>query len=349
MKWKLVLGLVLSALFLWLASRGVRWPEIRQILAGARFWLLVPIVALTMLAYLIRAWRWHFLLIGVGRIPISALWSSIMVGFMGNNILPARLGELLRAHSLGRNAGVSRSAALASVVVERILDIAVLLLIFGLFLVLHRLPPGIGKWGGIVLALAAPILAFLIVFELKPEAVWGLLERFLPARLRPPLRKVAMNFRDGLRVLRQPVPLLAGMLLSVLMWAVLVVVVILTLAALRLTTAIDAAAVVLVVMALGTMIPAAPGYIGTLQAAGTLALVQYGVPQAAAFSFTVLYHAGQWLPVTVIGLIVFMRENLSLRRLGDLSAAVDGPDPEPGRPGRHSGETRGQPIEKRGR
>jgi hypothetical protein len=325
MKWKLVLGLALSALFLWLASRGIRWPEVWRILSGARYWLMVPVVVLTMLAYLVRAWRWQFLLIGVGHIPLRSLWSSIMIGFMGNNILPARLGELLRAYSLGRSSGVSRSAALASVVVERILDIGVLLLVFGGVFALGRLPPGIGRWGGILLVPATPVVAFLVLFELRPEPVWGLVERFLPRRLRPRFRTIAMNFRDGLRVLRHPVPLLAGIGLSILMWGILVGVVMLCLAALSLTTAPDAAVVVLVVMAIGTMVPAAPGYVGTLQAAGTLALVQYSVPQSSAFSFTVLYHAGQWLPVTVVGLVYFMRQNLSLRRLGDLAAVGEDP------------------------
>jgi uncharacterized protein (TIRG00374 family) len=325
MKWKLILGLALSALFLWLASRDVPWQEVWQILSGARYWLMVPVVALTMLAYLVRAWRWQFLLVGVGHISLRSLWSSIMIGFMGNNILPARLGELLRAHSLGRSAGVSRSAALASVVVERVLDIGVLLLVFGGVFALGLLPPGIGRWGGILMMLAVPLVAFLVLFELRPEPVWGLVERFLPRRLRPRLRAIAMNFRDGLRVLRHPVPLLAGIALSILMWGILVAVVMLSLAALSLTTAPDAAVVVLVVMAIGTMVPAAPGYLGTLQVAGTLALVQYGVPKSSAFSFTVLYHAGQWLPVTVVGLFHFMRQNLSLRRLGDLAAVKDGP------------------------
>jgi glycosyltransferase 2 family protein len=323
MRWKLALGLALSAFFLWLASRGIRWPEVWQILSGAHYWLMVPVVALTMVAYLVRTWRWQFLLVGVGHVPLRALWSSVMIGFMGNNLLPARLGELLRAYSLGRSCGVSRSAALASVVVERILDIGVLLLVFGIVFAMGRLPSGIGRWGGILLVLAAPVLAFLVLFEWRSEPVWGLVERILPGRLRPRLRAIAMNFREGLRVLRHPKPLLAGIGLSLLMWGILVVVVMLSLAALSLTTAPDAAVVVLVVMAIGTMVPAAPGYVGTLQAAGTLALVQYGVPQSSAFSFTVLYHAGQWLPVTVVGLFHFMRQNLSLRRLGDLTTTRD--------------------------
>ncbi len=333
MRWQLGLGLVLSGLFLWLASRGIHWPEVWRILSGARYWLMIPVVVLTMLAYLVRAWRWRFLLVGVGPIPLRLLWSSVMIGFMGNNILPARLGELLRAYSLGMGCGVSRTTALGSVVVERFLDIGVLLLVFGIVFVGGRLPPGIGRWGGTLLALAVPALALLVWFELRPEPVWKVVEVLLPKPLRPRLRGIAMRFRDGLRVLRRPVPLLAGIGLSVLMWGILVGVVLLTLAALSLTTEVDAAVVVLVVMAIGTMIPAAPGYVGTLQAAGTLALVQYRVTQSSAFSFTVLYHAGQWLPVTVVGLWYFMRQNLSLRRLSEVAGpSEDPPVPPEGAP-----------------
>ena len=176
-----------------------------------------------MLAYLVRAWRWQFLLIGVGHIPLRSLWSSIMIGFMGNNILPARLGELLRAYSLGRSAGVSRSAALASVVVERILDIGVLLLIFGTVFVhgpaspgdrpLGRDPAGAGRSGG---------RSFSSCSSFARSRSGGWWSGSCPDGCGRGCGAIAMNFRDGLRVLRHPVPLLAGIGLSILMWGILV-------------------------------------------------------------------------------------------------------------------------------
>jgi len=323
-KWKLALGLALSALFLWLAVRGAPLREVAATLAAARYWLMVPVIVLTMLAYFVRAWRWQYLLAGVRRIPLGPLWASVMIGFMGNNVLPARLGELLRAHSLGRAAGVSRSACLASIVVERFFDILVLLAIFGVILITRGLPSDVRAWGGILLALVAPVLLLFVLFELRPEPFLRLVDRFLPARLSPRVRQAALNFRDGLGSFRRPAPLLWSLALSLVMWGLLVGVSLLTLEAVGLQLPPDAAVVVLVVMAIGTMIPAAPGYIGTLQYAGTLALLPYGVEKSAALSFTVLYHAGQWLPVTAVGLVYFMRENMSLSRIGDLRSAPPG-------------------------
>ncbi len=318
MKGKLALSLALSAFFLWLAIRGANLREVATVLAGARWSLLAPIVALTMLAYFVRAWRWRYLLAGVRPVGLGPLWSSIMIGFMGNNVLPARLGELLRAHSLGRSAGVSRSACLASIVVERFFDIFVLLAVFGLILWRRGLPPDVRAWGAILLILAAPLLALFAWFELRPEPFLRLADRVLPPRHRARVRAAALNFRDGLATFRRPGPIVLALVLSFFMWGCLVLVVLLSLAALGLSLPSDAAVVVLVLMAIGTMIPAAPGYIGTLQYAGTIALLQYGVERNAALSFTILYHAGQWFPVTAVGLVYFLRENVSLARLGEL-------------------------------
>jgi uncharacterized protein (TIRG00374 family) len=306
------------------------------VLASARYWIMIPVIALTMMAYLIRSWRWRYLLYGVKPIRLGPLWASVMIGFMGNNLLPARLGELLRAHSLGRSAGVSRSACLASIVVERFLDIFVLLIVFGVILLLRGLPPDIRSWGAILLALAGPLLLLFVLFELRPGPFLALADRVLPARLRPTVRQAAMNFREGLASLRRPVPLLWAVCFSFLMWACLVAVVLLTLQTLSLRLPIDASIVVLVIMAIGTMIPAAPGYIGTLQYAGTLALLQYGVEKSTALSFTLVYHAGQWFPVTAVGIVYFMRENLSLKRLGEIPDSRRGAELPIGNPSSRS-------------
>ncbi len=324
MKWKLPLGLALSALFLWLAFRQARLGEVAQALLTARYWLMAPVLVLTILAFAVRAWRWRFLLAGVRVISFWPLFSSTMIGFMGNNVLPVRLGELLRAHSIGVSTGVSRSAALASVVVERIFDIYVLLAMFGGILLLRGLPPDIRWWGAILLILVVPVLAVLIAYRARPEPMERLLRRFSPERIRPAVLRGAANFRLGLGALTEARAVVWVLFCSLLMWAFLSVAVYLCFVALNLHLSPDAAVVVLVIMAIGTMIPSAPGYIGTLQYAGTLALLQYGVERPLALSFTLLYHASQWIPVTGLGLILFLRERLSL---GQISRLADSGEP----------------------
>jgi uncharacterized membrane protein YbhN (UPF0104 family) len=189
---------------------------------------------------------------------------------------------------------------------------------------------------------AGPLLLLFVFFEFRPGPFLAAADRLLPPSVRPKVRHAAMNFRDGLGTFRRPAPIFWALVYSVLMWACLVAVVLLTLEALQLPLPAEAGVVVLVVMAIGTMIPAAPGYIGTLQYAGMLALLQYGVERSSALSFTLLYHAGQWLPVTAVGLFYFMRQNLSLRLAempdpgggADLPMGDAGPRSGPGEGGR---------------
>ena len=321
MRWKLLLGTLLSVFFLWLAFRQARLDEILHALASARYWLVLPVVVLTMVAYAVRAWRWRFLLEGVRTISFGPLFASIMIGFMGNNLLPARLGELLRAHSLGRSTGVSRATALASIVLERIFDIFVLLVLFAAILLLRGLPQDVRSWGLTLLVLAAPVLIALILFEAYPGPVLRLVGALLPKRMRERVFSVAMKFRHGLGVLRSPRQLIFALVLSFVMWGCIYCMVTLSLLAFDLQLPPEAGAVVMVVIAIGTMLPSAPGYVGTLQYAGTLALIPYGVDRSVALSFTLLYHATQWFPVNVAGVICLLRENISLRQL---SSAPEG-------------------------
>ncbi len=327
MKRKLLPGLLLSALFLWLAFRSADLQTIAEELMGARYVFMIPAVALTMLSFAARALRWRYLIAAEPRLPFAPLFSSIMIGFMANNLLPARLGELLRANSLGSTTHVSRSGALASIVVERVFDAFILLGMFGVIVVFRGLPEDIQAWGWILLAISISALGLLAAYEAAPGPIMRLLERILPRRLAPVVMRVAANFHGGLTVIRKPMNLIKALACSLGVWASLVWVVVSCLNAVSIhTVPLHGVVVVLVIMAIGTMIPSAPGFIGTLQYAGVLALSQFGVERDLALSFTVLYHLSQWLPVNCVGIVFFMREQISLRKLADLRCSGLGPE-----------------------
>jgi uncharacterized protein (TIRG00374 family) len=326
MRWKLVVGLLLSGAFLYLAFRGARFAEIAAALRSANYLWMIPMVALTLFAFALRAWRWRYLLAGVHPVPFGPLFSSTMIGFMGNNLLPARLGELLRVYSIGHAAGISRSAALGSIVLERILDIFVLLLLFATVLVSGRLPGEVRGWGGYLLGVSTPILIGLILFRVRANLFLSLIRRFAPAVFRDRLLHIAANFREGLSAMSRSRELLLSIGLSLVMWNCLVGVVVCTFRSMGLVLPPAAGVVVLVIMAIGTMLPSAPGFIGTLQYAGTLALLQYGVDRSVALSFTLIYHASQWFPVTLIGLVFFFQQQLTLRQLERVARSGSGQD-----------------------
>jgi len=131
-RWRWLIGIVVSVFFLWVAFRQVSdVGHLAEALGSANYLWLAPAVALYLLGLLVRSLRWHILLLPIARIPTASLFGILSIGFLVNNVLPARLGEIARAILVGRRHGISRSAALATIVVERIFDGVVMLLFLG--------------------------------------------------------------------------------------------------------------------------------------------------------------------------------------------------------------------------
>src|SRR5512146_3018128 len=126
-KWQFWLGVLISIVFIWLALRGLRLNEFWDAVKQAKYIWLIPGIAVYFVGVWVRAWRWHYLLGPIKKIPTRTMFPITTIGYMGNNIYRARAGEVLRAVILKRKEGVSVSASLTTIVVERIFDGAVML------------------------------------------------------------------------------------------------------------------------------------------------------------------------------------------------------------------------------
>src|SRR5687767_1328911 len=126
-KWQFWLGVLISIVFIWLALRGLRLEEFWNSVKQANYIWVIPGIGVYFVGVWVRAWRWHFLLGPIKKIPTSTMFPITTIGYMGNNIYPARAGEVLRAVLLKRKEGVSISASLATIIVERIFDGVVML------------------------------------------------------------------------------------------------------------------------------------------------------------------------------------------------------------------------------
>src|SRR5512143_1939540 len=126
-KWQFWLGVLISIVFIWLALRGLRLEQFWGAVQHANYWWLLPGIAVYFIGVWVRAWRWHYLLGPIKKIPTRTMFPITTIGYMGNNIYPARAGEVLRAVILKRREGVSVSASLATIIVERIFDGVVML------------------------------------------------------------------------------------------------------------------------------------------------------------------------------------------------------------------------------
>lgn len=319
-------GLVISALFLWLALRGLHLEEVWRAIDQARYWWLLPGVLSYFLGVWARAWRWHYLLRPLQRIPTSTMFPIVAIGYMGNNIYPARAGELLRAYVLRRRTGVPISASLATIIVERAFDGMVMLAFVFLNLPeLARLTADSGFVGDIrTLALwgsglfLGAVAAFLIMAALPAQTrrlVAWFTRRIAPARLRPVIASITDRFLSGLASLRTPIDVLMVLLTSIVIWLFETGKYWFLMHAFPFEVSFFALMLMNGIVNLATTIPSAPGYVGTFDAPGIAVLTAYGVPAGKAAAYTLVLHGALWLPITLLGAYYMARESLSWRQV----------------------------------
>jgi glycosyltransferase 2 family protein len=330
-KWKLLLGIAISAFCVWLSMRDVDPAAVWHALGRAHYQGFVALMCTTLVGFWIRAVRWRYLIAAPKPLRLNNLFSATMVGFMANNVLPFRLGEFVRPWVLSRRERMSKTTLLATVVVERAVDMITLLAILGISLIVHPISAAteagrMTRAGATVLVLlCVGLTAFVVVLERNPalaHRVIGMLTFWLPAKIRERVAAMLNHFVEGLGLFRDIPRLLWVFLLSFLMFGIVVLGLTASLWALDIVVPWYAGLVMLVITAIGIMVPAAPGYIGTMNIAciAGLALFDYGKEYAVPFSW--FYWAGQWLPVTIVGLIYLQREGLSLRSLGQAGESV---------------------------
>lgn len=317
-----VLGFLLTFVFLGLVLWKTDLGELGQALRSANYLYVVPAGLCTLSSYVLRTVRWRYILAPTKRVAFRGLFPVLMIGFMANNVLPARLGEFVRAYVLGRKEGISKSLSFATIMLERLLD-GVTLVVFLALLSLALPLPG---WGieiayfasGVFLVAAVGVLVLLLRDDLAHRAV-DLALRPLPARLASSVASRADAFVQGLHALRRKRVVVALMALSVVIWSVETSSYLLVLAgfhpALWPDAPVLAALLTLVVVNLGIMLPSGPGYVGTFQAFAILALGYFGVQHESALGIAIVAHAVQYFLVTGLGLVFFSRENLSFRTI----------------------------------
>ena len=320
-KWHLWVGVLISVLFIWLALRGLRLSEFVDALQGANYWWLVPGIAVYFVAVWIRAWRWHYLLGPIKKIPTRTMFPITTIGYMGNNIYPARAGEVLRAVILKRREGVSVSASLATIIVERIFDgVVMLAFVFINLPELAKLTDASGFAGNIqqvaVIGTAVfmgALLLFLVAAMFPQRAaragLW-LVHTLTPRRFHERIISVMTKFLDGLASLRSPFNVLMVFITSLIIWILETGKYWFVMQAFPFQVSFFALMLMNGIVNLATTIPSAPGYIGTFDAPGIAVLTAYGVDHSLAAGYTLVLHVALWLPVTLLGAYYLAREGV---------------------------------------
>ena len=314
-RWQLWLGVIISAVFLWLALRGLRLGEVAESLGEANYWWLVPSVATYFVAVWVRTWRWDYMLRPLKHIPVRRLFPVVVIGYMGNNIYPFRAGEVLRSYVLRRQEEVPMSASLATVIVERVFDGLVMLVFVFAALPLAPLPSESIRL--LVIVASGVFFAAVVVFfglAAAPERAMGLAswisERFVPGRFQQQLIHVTARFLAGLESLRSFRNVLMIFFTSILIWLLETVKYWFVMQAFDFEVSFFALMLMNGIVNLATTLPSAPGYVGTFDAPGIAVLILYGVEEAVAGAYTLMLHAALWLPITLLGAYYMLRKGM---------------------------------------
>lgn len=324
MKRKLAFGLAVSAVFLWLAGRGIDWGDFGRALRETRYLYLVPGIIFTMLGHYSRAARWRYMMAPIKECRVAPLWSATAIAFMVNNLLPARLGEFVRAFVIGRSERVSRSASFATIVYERVVDVFVLILLLWYCMMRISGPDWLSRSAGILVAFNVALFLLLwamVRWRARFRATLDRAIRPLPAETKRRVHGSAGAFVDGLGVLSRPSSLAPIAALSVAVWGCAVLGVACCVLAFRMDVPPMASVFLIVLISIGSMIPSAPAFLGTMQFACVVGLGEYGIDRSHALAFSTVYHATQFFPITLAGLYYAWRAHLGLAELSGRRAA----------------------------
>jgi len=336
MQKRFILGLGISAIFIYLAFRQIDFVQMWAALQQANYFWLFPAVGFMFMSMWLRAMRWGYFMEPIKPgIGFRKLFSAMMIGYYGNNVFPLRAGEVLRAYAIGKSAGVSRMASFATIFVERLIDVLALLVLIGFSVFFHDYPGWIEKGAVIIFIGTAVVTLFMTALMLRTQQTLQFMSRLtrpFPEKIQQFVSKLLSSFLDGFSIFRKTDRFWTIIWQSVVIWLLYAAVNYAVLEAFGLNEQlpIGASFVILVVVNISIMIPAAPGYVGTFHLACQQAAMLFGVSKSTALSFALILHISNFIPITLVGFYYFYREQLDFKQA--VAGEEEAPTPKTSRP-----------------
>ena len=322
-----VLGFAVSAIALVLVVGSVDLAAAWSTLKTAQPQWIVLMVAFIVADVLIRAVRWRVLLGPLTPdqpVPTGTTLASLLVGYLGNNVLPARLGEVVRAHDLGGRTTLSRSAILGTIVVERVVDTMVVVAIASVAILVLSVRGIVASAVLVGLALTA-LLVVGIAAGIAAHRLPGAARLAAFLRRWPRVRGALARLREGLAVASDLRAVGGAVLLTLACWSCTVLAFAAGAQSVGVEPTIGQAALLAAGINLATAIPAGPGYVGTFELAAVTIATSIGIHREAALAFTLLVHAATLLITSAGGAVVLVVGRRERAAVEELSAEVDHP------------------------
>jgi len=310
------IGVAISAVLLWYALKGLHLPEVWEHLRTARYGWLAPGVLVYFFGVWARTWRWHYMLRPFKSVSLWRLFPVVCIGYAGNNIYPARAGEVIRSYVLKQTEGIAMSGSLATVLVERIFDgLVMLMFVFIALPFAENIPSVYRVWVvafSLLFGIALVLFVLVAAYPQIARRAYDVFERYLiPARFRPQLGGMVDRFLFGLSSLNNRRDVFMIFVTSIIIWLAETMKYWFVMHAFDFEVSFMVLMLMNGIVNLFTTLPAAPGYIGTFDAPGIKVLeIVGGVNGEVAAAYTLVLHAALWLPITLLGVWYFYRHRL---------------------------------------
>ena len=317
---KFILGVLISVIGLYYAFRQINFWELWIIIKNVNFILVILAIVILLLSNIIRAWRWQILVKPIKDVSFEPAFSSIMIGYFGNSVLPFRMGEFLRAFVVADKTSLTASTAFGTIVIERILDFIGLSIVILLIMTVYPLTSVGGSIiiGVIVLSLTAFIFFFL--FGGFKSSLLVKIEKLSLLRIGL-LHKILLfikNFLDGATTIRATNKLGIILLYTLIIWIMYYCSTYLATIAIGIELEWFGFGVLLISTTLAISIPAAPGYVGTYHAAAVYILTNlFDVGRSNAQAAAIILHAVGTIPIVIIGAGYFLNSSVNFKDIKD--------------------------------
>ena len=318
MKKKLAVGITLGAILVYLSIRGINFQDVVQGFKTIRYEYVLLVLIIMFIIQVLKSLRWGLILSPIVKVDQLSLFSVTSVGFLAIIAVPARLGELARPYLITKKCHIRMSAAVGTILVERVFDCLTVLLIFLLALFFTPFPPWLIRSGIVFFLITLVILIGMIFMILKREVSLKALNstcRKLPERYILKLNHLFHQFIDGFKIITEPKLLFYVISLSIGTWLMDVAAIYFMFLAFGLTVPLAAPFVVMIILMIGISIPAAPGFVGNWHYSCILGLSLFGIPKAEALTFSVVFHVICVGIIIILGLMFLPSNKFSLSDL----------------------------------
>lgn len=317
---RIAVGVLISVVALYLAiPPRSEWAAVGSAFRDVNYLYIIPLALLSAYSIFIRAQRWQLLLRPVGHVPLLPLVSATAIGFLCNMVLPLRVGEIVRPVLLSRRSKQPLSSVLASVVLERLLDMLTILAFLGVVIAAVPVSDVIRRSGLAFVIVAVVAIVLVLALQRRHSAALGLVEavlRRLPTAVRERAEPAMQDFIGGLQSVRGGEGFWKIGLYSLYLWLIIASVFGLGFLACGLPVPSVVGSLAMVAVVAGAVsAPSAPGFIGTFQAGCVLALALFGVGRADAIPYAFVIWAVQWLTQVIFGVVFVLRENVSFHEI----------------------------------